>query len=105
MSNNDNGTYRITLMIGHNVNNVPVLESDDIQDAIVTNCNICGATYIEAKGIWHGESENTTIAIIYTDKIEADRIREKIPQLAKSLKQESIYVDIQRTNAIEIHAC
>ena len=102
MSNN---TYRLALMIGHNVDGKPTLTATKIQRAIERTCKITGATYIEAQGVWQGSHEDTTVAVLYADHAEATRILGTIPQLASYLQQESIYTDMQPTHAVEVHAC
>jgi len=85
-----------TLYIGHNVNGTHYWESSQIEQAIGQYLGIEAYTTYQARGMWRGEAEDTTVCIISAlDDAEAERIREAVPVLAAHLEQECIAYEVR----------
>lgn len=85
---NENIKTLVTLTIGHNINDVPVLTQEDIERVFIENTGVMGATFIPVVGYWCGVREESTRIECVTDTPEV--IISKIDQLKGALGQEGI---------------
>lgn len=97
--------YDIALSIGHNVNGKATHDQQKIVKALLEVMNkgrqlIEGFSAYDMRGYWCGEIETSTRIEINgaSDEI-AQAIRERIPELARYLKQYEIYFDIRQSTS------
>lgn len=95
----------IQLSIGHNVNGKPSHDQQKIIKALIKIMNkheqlIKGFSAYDMLGYWCGEIETSTrIEINGASNETAQAIRERIPELARYLKQYEIYFDIRQSTS------
>ena len=88
--------YSVELSIGHNVNGIPYLTTENIVEC-VSKCIPCeGATFRTQRGIWHGEVEDSTLVIIMTDN--PDFIKSYVPSVRIALNQDAIMCEVREAN-------
>lgn len=91
----------IQLSIGHNVNGKPSHDQQKIIKALIKIMNkheqlIKGFSAYDMLGYWCGEIETSTrIEINGASNETAQSIRERIPELARYLKQYEIYFNVR----------
>lgn len=97
--------YDVALSIGHNVNGTPSHDQQTIIKALLEVMNkgdqlIEGFSAYDMLGYWCSEIETSTRIEINgaSDEI-AQAIRERIPELARYLKQYEIYFDIRQSTS------
>ena len=88
----------ITLIIGHNVADIPTYETADICEAVSTVLGIEAFTAIPCYGMWRGVAESSTRIEIATDAESAANIMAEIPFLAHLLHQEAIMAERRETD-------
>lgn len=85
-----------TLYIGHNVNGSAAWSAEDVEQAIGQCLAIEAYTTYQARGMWRGEAEETTVCVISAlSDAEAERIRKAVPTLAAQLRQECIAYEVR----------
>ena len=89
----------LTLTIGHNVNGTPALTTAAILNECTLVLELDGLTTYECHGMWQGEFETSTrIEVCGLTRKQVKQALDRLPALAKALRQESIAYQVTRSN-------
>lgn len=85
---------RVSIMVGHNVGNVPTFNDDEIVAEAMDILALQGATCYGTIGVWRGNTEESTRIDVICSLREARRIKAAAPALARALNQDAVLVSI-----------
>ena len=87
--------FQVTLTIGHNINNVPKLDTQTICKQVTNVLQIQAYTAIPCFGMWEGIAEQSTrIEIVTDDHDIVTGIVSRVPALCAVLMQDAIMVSV-----------
>lgn len=92
---------QISLTIGHNVNNIPTLDTVTICRNVTETLGVSAYTAIPCFGMWEGVAENSTrIEIVTDDSALVTDIVSRIPVLCAVLMQDAIMVNVDHNASV-----
>lgn len=98
--------YKLTMAIGHNVENQPELHHAEVLHTIEQYLKPEGYTAYEASGMYKGEREGSTVVVIdYLPYEELSRMCSLIPVVAHMLGQKEISVERTESISYGVKAC
>lgn len=95
----------LTLTIGHNVGDVPTLDTPGICRTFEKATGCTAYTAIPCLGMWQGQAEESTrLEVADLAEDQAARLMDRVPALAAALAQECIMAEVRECAAVFVAA-